>query len=547
MNKRHHFTAHSIRSTRAALAGLVVLSVGLTACGGGNDSAVSADTGSATVATTAPAAPTSAAPSTAASPPTTAPIGSYTDVQPAVVQILADGSFRDPEGGQVSGAGAGSGFIISPDGLAVTNNHVVTGAATLKVYVGGDTTHAYNAKVLGVSECNDLAVIDIAESAPLPSLEWSTGPIKAGLPVFAAGFPLGDPEFTITSGIVSKAESSGDMPWASLDSAIEHDAVIQPGNSGGPLVGADGHVVGVNYAFKEGITAPRYQAIRNDLARSVVDKLKSGDFESLGVNGDAFVAEDGSMSGIWVAGVAAGSPAAKAGLLPGDIITALNGLPMGRDGSKADYCDVLRTSGDTAPIDAEVLRLDTSEILRGEFRSDKPLVATMSFAEELTQDSVPTPTETGTAITGYQTVVDDTGVLTIDVPVEWSAVSTSPQDVEGTTYPFILASTDLDAFANSQAPGLVFTRIEGSTGDMNVTLAQFAPTGCTDAGTFDYSDAKFTGKYQVWANCDGTDTMLITVAAVPADGAYTAILVIQALTESDLDVLDQAFASFDIA
>ncbi len=71
--------------------------------------------------------------------------------------------------------GAGSGFILSPDGLAVTNNHVVAGAATLEVFVGGDTSTSYNATILGVSECNDLALIDIAESEPLPYLEWFDG------------------------------------------------------------------------------------------------------------------------------------------------------------------------------------------------------------------------------------------------------------------------------------------------------------------------------------------------------------------------------------
>ena len=87
------------------------------------------------------------------------PVGitSYDDVQPAVVQIVAQGTFRDPEVGFADGSGLGSGFIISPDGLAVTNNHVVAGAATLEVYVGGELDESYNATILGVSECNDLA------------------------------------------------------------------------------------------------------------------------------------------------------------------------------------------------------------------------------------------------------------------------------------------------------------------------------------------------------------------------------------------------------
>ena len=168
-------------------------------------------------------------------------ITSYDAVQPAVVQIVARGTFRDPEIGFADGSGLGSGFVISPDGLAVTNNHVVAGAATLEVYVGGELDESYNATILGVSECNDLALIDINGPDDMPYLEWFDGDIAAGLDVYAAGYPLGDPEFTLTRGIVAKAEAAGDITGtSSIDHTVEHDAAIQPGNSGGPLVDADG-------------------------------------------------------------------------------------------------------------------------------------------------------------------------------------------------------------------------------------------------------------------------------------------------------------------
>ena len=95
-------------------------------------------------------------------------VATLQDVKKATIQIEAQGSFVDPEFGFVyNSAGRGSGFIIDPSGIAVTNNHVVTGAALLKVWVGGDTSKVYNAKVLGVSECSDLAVIDIEGEASL--------------------------------------------------------------------------------------------------------------------------------------------------------------------------------------------------------------------------------------------------------------------------------------------------------------------------------------------------------------------------------------------
>jgi serine protease Do len=215
---------------------------------------------------------------------TTGSIGTYQGVQPAVIQIVAQGTFRDPELGYADGSGLGSGFIISPEGLAVTNNHVVAGAATLEVFIGGQTDTGYNATIVGVSECNDLALIDISESEPLPFLEWFNGEITPGLAVYAAGFPLGDPEYTLTAGIVSKAQAGGDLTGtSSIDHTIEHDANIQPGNSGGPLVAEDGTVVAVNYAGGAvATTTAQFYGIASDLAQPVITRLMDGDFETCG-------------------------------------------------------------------------------------------------------------------------------------------------------------------------------------------------------------------------------------------------------------------------
>ncbi len=293
------------------------------ACGGGDDAT---DTTGATATTTAATGTTQPTSTTAA-----AGIGGYQDVQPAVVQIVSQGTFRDPEVGYAYSSGAGSGFIISPDGLAVTNNHVVAGAATLEVFVGGDTSTSYNATILGVSECNDLALIDIAESEPLPYLEWFDGEVTAGLDVYAAGFPLGDPEFTLTRGIVAKARAAGDITGtSSIDHTLEHDANIQPGNSGGPLVSTEGTVIGVNYAGGAvATTTAQFFAIAHDLASPVVEQMEGGDVESIGINGWAVFDEALGVSGIWVAGVSAGSPAAEADILPGDIITVAERVAHG--------------------------------------------------------------------------------------------------------------------------------------------------------------------------------------------------------------------------
>jgi serine protease Do len=507
----------------------------LAACGGGDES-------SSTLAEPEPTELTT--------PDVTEPtdvIDSFDEVQPAVIQIEAKGSFRDPEVGMVTSAGRGSGFIISEDGLAVTNNHVVTGAATLEIFIGGDTSRSFNATVLGVSECNDLALIQIDSDDPLPHLEWTTSAPTVGTEVYTAGFPLGDPEFTMTRGIVAKAKASGDTPWASIDAIIEHDANIQPGNSGGPLVDTEGRVDGVNYAGADVTNQSQFFAIEATLAKEVVDRLENGDFESLGINGTAVVDDQSDLAGVWVAGTAPGSPASIAGILPGDIVTQLNGLPIGTDGTMKDYCDVIRTAGDR-PITVEVLRFDTQEILRGEINGTKPLEQVVSFAEEVASEAGPA-TDSGTAYSGSQTLIDDTGLLTVDVPIEWFDVMTSPLE-DGT--PLIAASTSLDAFLAGQfdVPGVFFTSVPPIPEDqIAATAAEFGPTegSCAvDEGLFDYDDGFFVGQYHVWSGCGDVGAVDVAIVANSVHGDAAAILGVQLLSEADFEALDTIMATFDL-
>lgn len=518
------------------------------ACGSsGGSTQETSDTGSAaTIPSTAP--PTE--PTTPTTEPANGNPTSFDNVQPAVVQIEAQGAIRDPEVGFATVGGRGSGFIISADGLIVTNNHVVTGAATLEVFVGGDTTKSYNATVLGVSECNDLAVIQLVTDDSLPYLSWFPTEPTVGLEVYAAGFPLGDPEFTLTRGIVSKAQGLGETSWASIDYTLEHDAAIQPGNSGGPLVTTDGTVVGVNYAGGSPTNTEQFFAIDSSLAQKVVEQLKQGDFESLGINGQIVNDEELGITGLWVLGTAPGSAADKAGIAAGDIVTSLNGLPIGDDGSMSTYCDVIRTSGAGKPIDVEVLRFDTSEVLSGQLNGDGPIVPTFSFADELSDEvSSADPVADSTYSGEYKTLVDDSGLITIDVPIEWIDVSTAPVTFDdGSTAPQITASTSITDFETTYGvPGLFYAVI-GPVTDLAATIANSAPGDgecLTDGGVTDYTDGAFTGQYQLWTECGGIGASWVVLVAVPADASYTAIIGAQLVTEADLPALDQAFASFN--
>src|SRR5512146_3424238 len=182
---------------------LVILGMVLTACSPAAPQPTAAPKATDTTAPEPTKIPTPAA--TATPEPPKNLVSSLEDVKSATIQIESQGTFIDPQVGMVvNGAGRGSGFIIDPSGLAVTNNHVVTGAALLKVWVGGNKDKAYSARVIGASECSDLAVIKI-DGANFPFLQWYDGTPKVSLDVYAAGFPLGDPEYTLTKGIISKA------------------------------------------------------------------------------------------------------------------------------------------------------------------------------------------------------------------------------------------------------------------------------------------------------------------------------------------------------
>lgn len=535
-----------------AAASLVALALSASACGG-SDKIVSADHGTSdTLATTETTEPAVVLPSTIPPGSTTPDYGTETTVgqqsgnglegvADSTVQIVSQGTFVDPEFGAYEAAGSGSGFVIDSNGLAVTNNHVVAGAGLIQVYVPGEDKPR-NAKVLGVSECSDLAVIDI-EGDSLPALKWYDGEVSPGLQVYAAGFPLGDPEYTLTSGIVSKANAEGETGWASVDHVIEHDASIQKGNSGGPLVTADGEVVGINYATWTLSNTDQFTAIESGDARPIIDQLAKGnDVDSLGINGKTVTNEDGTLTGIWVSAVASGSPADEIGIQPGDIIDRFEGVSVGADGTMNDYCDVMRTHEPGDVLSVEVVRQSTGELLEGQFNGDY-LMTTFSFADEFQDESAD-----GAEYTDYTLVTDDSGMLSVSVPTDWFDVDGAPIDLGGVSSPSIIASTSVDGFQNNwDVPGVQFIASEaliGYTADELLDLA--ASDECVSEGRVDYDDGVFTGRYESYADCGGTGAKTIVVAAFDEDGTYGVLVAVQVVTDADLVALDEILNTFDL-
>lgn len=502
-----------------------------------------------TAESTQPTAVPAEEPTAVPEPTTEESTGSIEDVVAATVKIRTEGTFVPPlELAQSAVSGIGTGFVIDEAGTLVTNNHVVTGAGLVEVYFDG-SDDPVNARLLGVSECSDLAVLDL-EGDGYPFLEFrdDMDGVLPGLPVFAAGYPLNlDTDFfavdyTLTAGIVNTTQAGGETNWASVDGVIEHDARIRGGNSGGPLVDEQGHVVGINYAGED--TNDLNSAIDALEARPIIEQLRTGDVESLGINGQAVVLDD--VSGVWVSGVASGSPANRAGVLPGDLIVSMENLALATDGTLSTYCDIIRTNGPDDTLTIEVVRLGTEEVLTGQINGT-PLSASFSFAQQLSDDMADDAAGSTGGYQTYEFVSDDTNNVGVEVPAEWIDRDGAPNTDFGES---IYAAPDLQGFTETwDVPGVIVERSTALTSaDIDSVLDIWADPDCADRSgrePFATEDGFFTGKWEVFTQCGGTETALLTIAVSPPDGNSVVRMLFQIVTDADLEAADRAIATFD--
>ena len=250
------------------------------------------------------------------------------------------------EGGTREQKGSGSGVIISEDGYIVTNNHVVEKASKLRVKLNDD--RVFDAKIIGTDPTTDIALIKI-EGADLPTLPFgSSNDLRLGEWVLAIGSPY-NLQATITAGIVSaKARQLNVIPSDfSIESFIQTDAAVNPGNSGGALVNTAGELVGINTLIQSqtGSFIGYSFAVPETIVRKVVVDLKEYGVVQRAMLGLAFApvtqdfldSDTGKDTGIketggaYVSSVSPDGAAAAAGIRKGDVITEINGVAIDRN------------------------------------------------------------------------------------------------------------------------------------------------------------------------------------------------------------------------
>jgi len=380
--------------------------------------------------------------------------------------------------------GEGSGFFISADGYAVTNDHVVDHAKSVQVTTDDGTN--YTAKVIGTDNKTDLALIKVDGKKDFPYVKFAENSPQVGDWVVAVGNPFGLGG-TVTAGIVSaRGRDIGAGPY---DDYVQIDAPINKGNSGGPAFDVDGNVIGVNTAIfsPSGGSVGIGFDIPADTAKMVVAQLKEKGHVTrgwLGVQIQPVTADIADSLGLKKAAGAmvdepqSGSPAAKAGIESGDVITAVNGAPV------KDAREFARTIGMMAPDTS--IKLDV-------VRNGEPRSITATLAQLPNQQQAK--------------AADDSAQPTSDVPHLGLTVAPA-KDVSGAgDKGVVVTAVDPDGPAAEQG---------FQSGNIILEVGGKSVANASDVRKV-LSDAKSQGKHQVLVRVKMGDAMRFV--ALPLDHA----------------------------
>lgn len=297
-------------------------------------------------------------------------------IRPSVVSINAIKTGRD-------GSGLGSGVIMSEDGYIMTNAHVLEGAK--RFYVELHDRRRYPAELIGTDSISDLALLKIDAPNLIPATWGESDNVNVGSIVWAIGSPYGFQQ-TVTSGILSGKDRPGD-PDHQKQSLLQTDAAVNPGNSGGPLVDSQGHVIGINTSiFGETFQGISF-AVPSATARFVYDQLLKNGNVTRGYLGvypaeveyrDAVRMQLPDLDGAKLSRVVPGSPAYHAGIRRNDIIRSWNGMEV------KEFKNLFRFAEMTKPR----TRVKVSLLRNGEERVTEVTVGTLP-----PPNSVPLPSQ----------------------------------------------------------------------------------------------------------------------------------------------------------
>ena len=320
---------------------LAVLMTGTALLGGGATAGILAatgqlgnDTATTTVVQQPATVPTASTAATAAAAAADAldPAAVFAAASPGVVDITSEGvttSSPDPfgQGGGAQATATGSGFVVDADGHIVTAAHVVDGASRITIRFSDGTSRV--ATLLGKDDATDLAVLKVDPSGLTlhPLALGSSASLKVGDPVAAIGSPFGYAS-SLSTGIVSGLDRTIEAPNGfTVAHAIQTDAALNPGNSGGPILDADGRVIGIADQIATGGTEQSAGvgfAVPIDLVADELDQLAAGQTVEHAYLGVA-TGETAGTTGAVVGSVTQGGPADRAGLREGDVVTAIDG------------------------------------------------------------------------------------------------------------------------------------------------------------------------------------------------------------------------------
>jgi serine protease Do len=266
-------------------------------------------------------------------------------VSPAVVQITSVAGIDPNDVSSLPDSGVGSGVIFDPNGWILTNRHVVSGSDKITVVLKDG--RSFTGKIYGIDTLTDLAIVKVEATGLPAAVMGDSSALQVGQLAIAIGSPLGTYTNSVTSGIVSALGRSITIGSTTLNNLIQTDASINPGNSGGPLVDAKGTVIGIDTATASGAQGIGF-AIPIDIAKPLLQQALAGEKlarpwigiryqpitpalvreRKLPVDHGALVGPGQDQTGASLPGITPGSPAAKAGIKEGDIVTSIEGMTV---------------------------------------------------------------------------------------------------------------------------------------------------------------------------------------------------------------------------